>query len=130
MSLPPKRSLSKAFLEYERQSRDLSTSLLFSATKSQQAGIGVLTPKQAKKEKKKEELKKRLTVSKKSKTPRKTIVNIADQCVSRVLTIQDATVEIQEDYFANSGRQNSEMPFRKSKENVEEIEEEKQQSPD
>lgn len=59
--------------------------------------------KQQKIEKKRDELNKRMDLSaskKKKRAPRESIVNIADECVSKQLTIQNATIEIQEDYFS------------------------------
>ena len=53
--------------------------------------------KEEKRERKRTEL--NMKLKKKKRAPRESIVEIADQSASRVLTIQNATVEIQEDYF-------------------------------
>lgn len=84
--------------------------------------------KQEKLERKKDELNKRIEGSlnrKKKRPPRESIVNIADECVSKQLTIQNATIEIQEDYFggAEEGRGLS-IVTKKPDETIEEVAEE------
>ena len=70
-----------------------------------------------------------MKLKKKKRAPRESIVDIADQSASRVLTIQNATVEIQEDYFdskiwakiANKDRRGPTITRRQEENSIEEV---------